>query len=127
MQEIHSQTPDGEIARSGRSPTQTDTGGRVTHDYLRRILKYEPKTGEWIRKEAISNYKAGEKAGCIDSDGYRRIWIGGRPYFGQVLAWFYQKKQWPPRRALCYRNGVAGDDRWENLTLRARQGAFDFA
>ena len=113
---LHNQDNDIRTAKVNFDPMQVDEKGRVVHEYLKHVLKYDPTTGRWARRTTTaSNARAGSEAGCRDSQGYLRIWVSGRVYFGHVLAWFYQTGDWPGRHSLKYKNGIPGDDRWENL------------
>jgi len=63
-------------------------------EYLRKRLGYDPETGEFVWKPKPgdkwwnANF-AGEIAGTIAGNGYRRISIGGEDYMAGRLAWLY--------------------------------------
>lgn len=62
----------------------------------RELLHYEPKTGvlTW-RVSAGRAIRAGDVAGYLNSDGYRRVTIYGRTYRAHRLAWFIHHGEWP--------------------------------
>jgi hypothetical protein len=67
----------------------------ISAGYLKRILSYDPITGEFAWKEDRCHVVKGQRAGTTDSKGYRRIGIDGRKYAGHRLAWLYYYGIWP--------------------------------
>jgi hypothetical protein len=86
-----------------------------SHEHLKSILHYEPKTGKWkwlVGKRGIS---VGKKAGC--SRGiYTTIGIGKKLYYASNLAWFWMTGEWPAV-GVDHKNRNKHDDRWNNLRL----------
>jgi hypothetical protein len=83
--------------------------------YLRSILYYNRKTGEftWLVDKARSHPK-GSRAGHKNRDGYRIIGIDDTHYAAHRLAWFYVKGRWP-ENYVDHINGERDDNRWANL------------
>jgi HNH endonuclease/AP2 domain len=67
----------------------------LTADDLRRVLNYNPNTGEFTWLIARRASEVGTRAGCIRADGYSQIGIGGSRYLAHRLAWLYMKGVWP--------------------------------
>lgn len=90
----------------------------VTQARLMELFDYEYWTGWWVRKIPCGHCKAGERAGSIDKEGYRRIKIDGVLYYSSRLAWLYQTGSFPPPdREIDHRNGRRASDRFPNLRL----------
>jgi len=87
----------------------------MTRRYLRSLLNYEPKTGEWRWRYRKSGRAAiGQIAGSINSNGHRGIRIDGVMYQAHRLAFLYMNGTWPIDQ-VDHRNGVKDDNRWTNL------------
>lgn len=69
----------------------------LTHERLLEVLNYDPETGLFRWRIAVSNsVKIGAIAGSVDNNGYRRMCIDGRRnYLAHRLAWFYVHGEWP--------------------------------
>ena len=50
----------------------------LTAARLRKVLHYNPKTGEFRRKIPAPKHPAGSLAGCVVADGYVHIRVDGR-------------------------------------------------
>ena len=67
----------------------------VNYDRLLELLDYNPETGVFKWKIAISRgIKVGQIAGVLSPQGYIRIGIGGTQHYAHRLAWFYVYKEW---------------------------------
>lgn len=65
----------------------------LTQERLKEVLDYDPITGLFTWKMAISTtIKIGDQAGSL-SGGYIRINVGGISYGGHNLAWLYMYGQ----------------------------------
>jgi hypothetical protein len=74
----------------------------VTADEVRRLLRYEPQTGDffWLVDRNNQFVGAGSIAGCNWASGptrrlYRVIRINGKGYLAHRLAWLYVHGRWP--------------------------------
>ena len=81
---------------------------------LHELLKYNQRTGFFIRKISRQQYHKGLIAGCLNRKGYRVITIDSRQYLASRLAWFYVHGSWP-KDEIDHRNGVRDDNRLANL------------
>lgn len=87
----------------------------LTAERVRELLYYDPLTGffTWRIDRSIS-VKAGDCAGCINSEGYIRIRINGTDYKAHRLAWLHMTGKWPSEE-IDHVNLVKHDNRWINL------------
>lgn len=87
----------------------------LTQEYLKEILDYDSKTGEftWLKKGRGIPY--GKIAGSVDKyTGYRYIRINGKNYAAHRLAWLYKFSVWP-KNEIDHINQNRLDNRVENL------------
>jgi hypothetical protein len=92
-------------------------------DYVRGRLDYDPETGKFTWKARVvrsaddkrwnARY-AGEVAGSIKNNGYRRIGIDGKYYGAARLAWLIVHGEWP-QNEIDHINRIRTDDRIVNL------------
>jgi hypothetical protein len=69
----------------------------LTQTRLKKVLRYEPKTGEFFWLVTLSSAgQVGTRAGQLSkSTGYWRIDVDGRAYRGHRLAWLYMHGHFP--------------------------------
>lgn len=99
----------------------------ITVEELKQVLSYDPETGVFTYVDDILAgrfgktpcARAGDIAGGIGSDGYRKIKLRGRSYRAHRLAWLYCTGRWP-RNEIDHINGIADDNRWKNLREATR-------
>ena len=84
----------------------------LTADSLRELLRYDPEDGSFVW--VAGGYKTGKVAGFLDRDGYRRIFVRGKPYGAARLAWLYMTGSMPADQ-IDHINRNPSDDRWVNL------------
>jgi len=93
---------------------------RISADYLRSILDYDPKTGifrwKWrydVPKEWNKRW-AGKVAGTKAGNGYWHIKINYELFLGHILAWVYVTGEWP-KEEIDHRNGHKSENWFSNL------------
>lgn len=92
------------------------TNRPLDHEYLCRILDYNPNTGLFTRKISTGGRAVeGDIAGGT-TNGYIQIFIEGKFYKAHRLAWFYIYKTWPPDQ-IDHINRIKNDNRLVNLRL----------
>lgn len=84
------------------------------HERLLACLRYDPENGFWVRLRDGGGRRAGEIAGHLRKDGYRRIGFEGNEYLEHRLAIFCMTSAWP-RNEVDHRNLNRADNRWANL------------
>lgn len=80
-------------------------------------LRYDPETGDffWIINPNTC-VKAGDKAGCVKSDGYIAIGANKKYVKAHRLAWFFTYGEWPPAQ-IDHIDGDKTNNRINNLRL----------
>ena len=67
----------------------------VTEDRLRKLLRYDPCAGHFMRLTNRGTQRIGDIAGSINTSGHIQIKIDGRSYLAHRLAWLYMTGAWP--------------------------------
>jgi hypothetical protein len=87
----------------------------ITRNRLMAVLDYDADTGIFLWKRSISRrVRVGERAGAINTKGYRQITIDGVPYVAHRLVWLITYDKWPTEQ-LDHINGDRDDNRVANL------------
>lgn len=76
-----------------------------------QAVKYDPETGEFWR---LGGRRAGERADVAAANGYRRVYVCGRPIPAHRLAWMLMTGA-EPTGLVDHRNRDRSDNRWLNL------------
>jgi len=84
-------------------------------NFVKTLLNYNPKTGEFTWRISSGKAKKESIAGCL-IDGYRTIGIQGRYYRAHRLAWLIHYKT-DPVGDLDHINGIRDDNRIANLRI----------
>ena len=91
---------------------------KISSEWLRELIDYNPKTGRFTWKEY--GPKEFGRAGSRDPNGYVKITVKGRSYLGHRLAWLYVYGVWPTDE-IDHINGKPWDNRIENLRAATRR------
>lgn len=86
----------------------------LTAEQLRSALIYHPDTGVFNWVHGAKGRYAGDVAGNVRPDGYRRINVFGHLYYAHRLAWLYMTGEWPEHQ-IDHINMDPSDNRWANL------------
>ena len=94
--------------------------GKITQSGLKRILKYNPETGQFTWRVAISNrVKVGDATGVEKSNGYINIRLDRKDWLAHRLAWLYMTGSFP-KNDTDHINRVKTDNRFCNLREATR-------
>jgi len=88
----------------------------ITQKYLKSILNYNEKTGDfiWVNTHKNTSFMLNKIAGNLDSHNYIIIRINKKAYKAHRLAWLYVYGEWP-KNYIDHINGIRNDNRIENL------------
>lgn len=86
----------------------------ITQQRLKELLHYDQDTGVFTRISSRLSTCVNKPAGGINYDGYRRIYLDGKNYFAQRLAFLYVHGSWPSLQ-MDHINGKRDDNRMANL------------
>ena len=96
------------------------TNGRPlpSQERLHELFNYDPKTGELTRKiQTARSTKVGERAGSLDTSGYRNVRTGEGQYREHRIIWRLVTGEDPCALTVDHINRIKDDNRWENLRL----------
>ena len=84
-------------------------------EFIRENLRYEPDTGHlYWTKPGGPRRRLDKPAGCLEEQGYQRVWFMNRAYRAHQIAWFLYYGRWPTT-GIDHINGIKNDNRIENL------------
>lgn len=83
-------------------------------EFLRKIFVYQNGNLLWKSKIPKSRVEIGSIAGCIDTDGYRKIQVNGKSYRAHHLIWCFVHGSMPDAE-VDHINHIRDDNRIENL------------
>ena len=85
-----------------------------TFDQISTLLAQ--RDGALFWRSDWHGYKAGDPAGFVDGQGYRRVGLFGKHFQAHRIVWMLVHGEWPTGD-LDHINGVPGDNRIENLRI----------
>lgn len=80
---------------------------------LREALSYDPETGSFTWRTRERGITVGDRAGFLDSDGYKCLHYRGKRYYAHRVAFLIMEGRWPTE--IDHINHDKGDTRWANL------------
>lgn len=86
----------------------------LTSTYLKSILDYDRRTGNFYWKVNRVRAKIGDRAGYARKDGYWYIKIDQVKYARHNLAWLFETGEWPVHE-IDHKNRTPGNDWISNL------------
>lgn len=93
---------------------------KLTGKRLRDVVSYDPATGIFLWVDAFTSgrwkHATGDVCGTVRRDGYRRIFIDGKDYQANQLAWFWVHGEMPSRN-IWFKDGNRDNVAIENLTF----------
>lgn len=80
---------------------------------VRETFRYNPDSG-------ILSDQRGRRVGSLNpSDGYRRVYFGGKRYQETSIIWFFVTGEWP-LDTIDHRNGVRHENWFDNLRIASK-------
>lgn len=90
----------------------------LTQEQLKYEINYDPLTGIFMWRRSGSGRNYGERAGQVNSRGYRKITLNRKMWTASHLAWLSVYGTLPTM--LDHKNRNSSDDRIDNLRLATR-------
>ena len=87
---------------------------RLTHERLKELLAYNPKTGKFYHRTTRGRGLMGLEAGSAIGDGYFRVRVDQTNYLTHRLAWFYVHG-YLPENQIDHIDRDPGNNRIDNL------------
>ena len=86
----------------------------ITADHLRKLLRYDPESGNlyWLVRQGRCS--PGELAGAENPDRYRRVGVEGRLYLAHRLIWLWMTGEWP-KAQIDHIDCNRENNKWDNL------------
>lgn len=91
-----------------------DNEAKITADWLRERLYYNPDTGYFTWIITAPGIKYGRRAGYKDTIGYWRLKLKQIDFYAHRIAWLIQTGEWP-KEQIDHRDGDRANNKWKNL------------
>jgi len=92
----------------------------ITQKRLKELLHYDPATGIFTWLVSRTRVRKGDRAGSLQSSGYRCIGIDGKLYQESRIAFLYMEGYFP-ENDVDHINRKKDDNRWCNLRHVSRR------
>lgn len=86
----------------------------ITQAALKKLLRYDKKSGKFYWRQDRGGISKGTEAGSGHNQGYIYIRVNKVAYLAHRLAWLYVKGVWPDFQ-IDHKNRIRSDNRWLNL------------
>lgn len=86
----------------------------ITQARLKKLVRYDPATGQFAWRQRQGNRRANSLAGVTNAAGYVVIRADRMLYYAHRLAWLYMTGNWPCNQ-IDHVNMSRTDNRWSNL------------
>lgn len=86
----------------------------ISASEIRKLISYDPDTGEIRWRASKQGRNANGKAGYTDKRGYVKVGINYKCYFAHNLIYLYMMGEWPTN-VLDHKDLNPGNNSWENL------------
>lgn len=96
-----------------------------TWERINELFSYDEESGHLTRKCDVPSgngtiiARAGDRAGSLQKEGYRRVRIDGVRLCEHRVIWFLKTGAWPTHE-IDHINSVRDDNRWRNLREASR-------
>lgn len=92
----------------------------IDQDFLRKVFKYDPSTGELRYRINTASGRPGELATIKHNEGYLTTSIGGKQRLAHRIIYMYMTGKEPVQ--IDHINHIRDDNRWSNLrNVQSRQ------
>jgi hypothetical protein len=93
----------------------------LTQETVKKVLEYDPETGEFKRIWSPTAARIGLPVGWVSVQGYHVIKVLNRDYPAHRLAWLYMTGAMPASKMeIDHVNGIRNDNRFCNLRLASK-------
>lgn len=86
----------------------------ITAERLKKLVSYDPDTGEFIRIARVKGARIGRVAGHIKDNGYIHFSVDGKKYGAHRLAWLYMTGD-IPSGDIDHIDGNRANNKFSNL------------
>lgn len=102
-----------ERSKSGKFSPLEKQEGKITQDYLKTIVSYDPATGIFTWLINYHDRMKGKPAGT-NNKGYKYLKINSQTYLAHRLAFLYMTGKLP-ELSVDHKDGIKNNNAWDNL------------